>query len=105
MDIDSRSPSPGHEEDEERRSAVHAPVQGIGTVAAAQRALQEEGPRNRSPSPLRALYRSTTGKGVAFTDEDVTFLVKMLAYRKFVHIPASSPLLLILVLLQSPRAT
>jgi len=51
-------------------------------VAAAQRILQEEGVRNRSPTPPRALFRSTTGKGVAFTDEDVTFLVKFLAYRK-----------------------
>ena len=86
MDIDSRSPSPGHEADEERRGRTHLPVQGIGTVMAAQRALQEEGPRNRSPTPPRALYRSTTGKGVAFTDEDVTFLVKMLAYRKSVSL-------------------
>nr|GAT57667.1 predicted protein [Mycena chlorophos] len=39
-------------------------------------------PRNRSPSPPRSLFRSTTGKGVAFTDEDVTFLIRFLAYRK-----------------------
>jgi len=38
--------------------------------------------RNRSPTPPRALFRSTTGKGVAFTQEDVTFLVRFLAYRK-----------------------
>ncbi|KAF7315407.1 Phytanoyl-CoA dioxygenase [Mycena indigotica] len=28
--------------------------------------------RDRSPTPPRALFRSTTGKGVAFTDEDIT---------------------------------
>jgi len=38
--------------------------------------------RNRSPTPPRALFRSTTGKGVAFTQEDVTFLVRFMAYRK-----------------------
>ncbi|TFK44202.1 hypothetical protein BDQ12DRAFT_620089 [Crucibulum laeve] len=36
----------------------------------------------RSPTPPRALYRSTTGKGVAFTEEDVRFLVRFLEYRK-----------------------
>ncbi|CAA7260587.1 unnamed protein product [Cyclocybe aegerita] len=38
--------------------------------------------RNRSPTPPRALYRSTTGKGVAFTQEDVTFLIRFMNYRK-----------------------
>lgn len=38
--------------------------------------------RNRSPTPPRALFRSTTGKGVAFTPEDVSFLVKFLEYRQ-----------------------
>ncbi|KAF5348670.1 hypothetical protein D9758_006809 [Tetrapyrgos nigripes] len=38
--------------------------------------------RNRSPTPPRALYRSTTGKGVAFTDQDVTFLKRFMEYRK-----------------------
>lgn len=52
------------------------------TVASATRLIQEQGLRNRSPTPPRALFRSTTGKGVAFTDEDVAFLVKFLAYRK-----------------------
>ena len=41
--------------------------------------------RNRSPTPPRALFRSTTGKGVAFTKEDVSFLVKFLDYRKSVR--------------------
>ncbi|KAF9227456.1 hypothetical protein BS17DRAFT_465975 [Gyrodon lividus] len=57
---------------------------GPGIIAAAQQRLQQEGnqPRNRSPTPPRALFRSTTGKGVAFTDEDVTFLVRLMEYRK-----------------------
>ncbi|KAJ7084355.1 hypothetical protein B0H15DRAFT_848789 [Mycena belliarum] len=38
--------------------------------------------RNRSPTPPRALFRSTTGKGVAFTDDDITFLVRFMEYRK-----------------------
>jgi len=38
--------------------------------------------RSRSPTPPRALFRSTTGKGVAFTDEDVAFLIKLLDYKK-----------------------
>ena len=40
--------------------------------------------RDRSPTPPKALFRSTTGKGVAFTQEDVTFLVKLMEYRKLV---------------------
>ena len=36
--------------------------------------------RGRSPSPPRMLFRSTTGKGVAFTEADVTFLVRCLEY-------------------------
>lgn len=40
--------------------------------------------RDRSPTPPKALFRSTTGKGVAFTQEDVTFLVKLMDYRKLV---------------------
>lgn len=52
------------------------------TVASATRMIQEQGLRNRSPTPPKALFRSTTGKGVAFTDEDVSFLVKFLAHRK-----------------------
>ncbi|KAG5641274.1 hypothetical protein DXG03_005586 [Asterophora parasitica] len=39
-------------------------------------------PRHRSPTPPKALYRSTTGKGVAFTDEDINFLVRFMHYRK-----------------------
>ena len=52
------------------------------TVDSAERWMRENGIRNRSPTPPRALFRSTTGKGVAFTDEDVSFLVKFLAHRR-----------------------
>ncbi len=38
--------------------------------------------RSRSPTPPRALFRSTTGKGVAFTDEDIAFLIKLLDHKK-----------------------
>jgi hypothetical protein len=36
--------------------------------------------RTRSPSPPRMLFRSTTGKGIAFTAADVNFLVRYLEY-------------------------
>jgi hypothetical protein len=39
--------------------------------------------QGRSPSPPKALFRSTTGKGVAFTEEDVTFLKSFFEYRKY----------------------
>ncbi|KAI0743774.1 hypothetical protein C8Q80DRAFT_1183068 [Daedaleopsis nitida] len=54
---------------------------GPGAIAAAYRAVAADAQRARSPTPPRALYRSTTGKGVAFTDEDVIFLVRFLDYR------------------------
>ncbi|KAI0081891.1 hypothetical protein K474DRAFT_1681646 [Panus rudis PR-1116 ss-1] len=54
---------------------------GPGTVAAAKQIAAADINRDRSPTPPRALYRSTTGKGVAFTEEDVTFLVRFLEYR------------------------
>lgn len=76
MDVEGRSGSPGPE-DEDPEEAVPAML----TVDAAQRLLQDQG-RARSPTPPRALFRSTTGKGVAFTEEDVSFLCKFLAYRK-----------------------
>lgn len=56
-----------------------------GTIAAARRAAQADIGRTRSPTPPRALFRSTTGKGVAFTEEDVTFLVRFLDYRHRSH--------------------
>ncbi|KAF9568219.1 hypothetical protein CPC08DRAFT_702646 [Agrocybe pediades] len=51
-------------------------------MTAATAAAASAATRNRSPTPPRALYRSTTGKGVAFTQEDVTFLVRFMEYRK-----------------------
>ncbi|OSD04039.1 hypothetical protein PYCCODRAFT_1387675 [Trametes coccinea BRFM310] len=63
-----------------------APVaHGPGAIAAAYRAVDADLHRTRSPTPPRALYRSTTGKGVAFTDEDVIFLVRFLEYRSRQH--------------------
>ncbi|XP_006457343.1 hypothetical protein AGABI2DRAFT_229713, partial [Agaricus bisporus var. bisporus H97] len=43
---------------------------------------KSKGPRNRSPTPPRALFRSTTGKGVAFTTQDRDFLISFMAHRK-----------------------
>lgn len=61
-----------------------APVSGVhpGSIAVARQRSAQDIERTRSPTPPRALYRSTTGKGVAFTDEDVIFLVRFLEYRK-----------------------
>ncbi|KAF8232173.1 hypothetical protein L208DRAFT_1273288 [Tricholoma matsutake] len=67
--------------EEEEPIVHHGP--GLGIIAAAQARAAAVGPaRNRSPTPPRALFRSTTGKGVAFTDEDVTFLIRFMEYRK-----------------------
>lgn len=58
---------------------------GPGTIAAAHQPVQTDMTgvgRTRSPTPPRALYRSTTGKGVAFTDADITFLVRFMEHRK-----------------------
>ena len=59
------------------------PVPGVhpGSIASAKQRAAADLERTRSPTPPRALYRSTTGKGVAFTDEDVIFLVRFLEYR------------------------
>ncbi|PIL34225.1 transcription factor [Ganoderma sinense ZZ0214-1] len=58
---------------------------GPGAIPAAHRAAAQDIGRTRSPTPPRALYRSTTGKGVAFTDDDVIFLVRFLEYRTRQH--------------------
>lgn len=60
----------------------HIPIPGAapGTIAAAKLAAAADVNRTRSPTPPRALFRSTTGKGVAFTDEDVMFLVRFFEY-------------------------
>jgi hypothetical protein len=68
--------------EEEEAILHHGP--GPGIIASAQARAAAVGPaRNRSPTPPRALFRSTTGKGVAFTDEDVTFLIRFMEYRKY----------------------
>lgn len=43
--------------------------------------------KDRSPTPPRALFRSTTGKGVAFTAEDRDFLISFMDYRRSVSSP------------------
>ncbi|THH01438.1 hypothetical protein EW145_g6916 [Phellinidium pouzarii] len=98
MDVGSRSLSPPARQENvqfaevgevgdigEESEVISAPQlapEGLFTIAAAQNVIQERGLGNRSPTPPRALFRSTTGKGVAFTIEDVAFLCKFMAYRK-----------------------
>ena len=71
------------EEDEEAAIRSNA---GFGTtIAAAQDRIRADiAPRGRSPTPPRALFRSTTGKGVAFTVDDIVFLIRFMEYRKLV---------------------
>jgi hypothetical protein len=89
------SPDPDAEDpiviEEEALSSASATAPRASTAnvisAARLRARQaREAGCNRSPTPPRALYRSTTGKGVAFTDEDVTFLLRFMEYRKSVSV-------------------
>ena len=40
--------------------------------------------RTGSPVPPKILYKSTTGKGVAFTTADVQYLLDYLKYRRSV---------------------
>jgi hypothetical protein len=85
------------DQEEEEQQAVQAGP-GPGTIAAARHRVQAEGDqiRSRSPTPPRALFRSTTGKGVAFTDEDVAFLVRFMQYRKYVCVRCLMTIILIL---------
>lgn len=55
---------------------------GIINIRERVRVELTNGERERSPTPPRALFRSTTGKGVAFTDEDIAFLIKLLHHKK-----------------------
>jgi len=87
MNLD-RSESPTMDEDQEieEEAMMHSgPGPGPAPVAPphvpAPR-IDPSLPRNRSPTPPRALFRSTTGKGVAFTEEDINFLVRFMEYRK-----------------------
>ncbi|KAF9268660.1 hypothetical protein L218DRAFT_954111 [Marasmius fiardii PR-910] len=78
---ESPHPDGGDNDLEEEVSIQASPVPG--TIEAAHARIHSDTrTRNRSPTPPRALYRSTTGKGVAFTDEDVAFLVRFMEYRK-----------------------
>ncbi|KAF8876709.1 hypothetical protein CPB84DRAFT_1795712 [Gymnopilus junonius] len=67
------------EPDVQRVSSGAAVRLDMGAATAAALTASQ---RTRSPTPPRALYRSTTGKGVAFTQEDVNFLMSFLEYRK-----------------------
>ncbi|KAH9484961.1 hypothetical protein JR316_0001865 [Psilocybe cubensis] len=83
----SESPSVGDDLNMEMEAESTPRAQsGSGAIRldmnAANAAAASAPHRNRSPTPPRALYRSTTGKGVAFTQEDVNFLVKFMEYRK-----------------------
>ncbi|CAL1707063.1 unnamed protein product [Somion occarium] len=71
--------------DSETLQQLPTPGVGPSTIAVARQAAQADEGRARSPTPPRALFRSTTGKGVAFTDEDVIFLVRFLEYRNRTH--------------------
>ncbi|KAJ7346578.1 hypothetical protein DFH08DRAFT_868642 [Mycena albidolilacea] len=85
MNVDrSISPNPDGDDDEtEQPSAPSAPSgRPPGGSIHHLMHLDTTAPRNRSPTPPRALFRSTTGKGVAFTDADTTFLVRFLEYRR-----------------------
>lgn len=81
------SPPPEHEagpseqQVEEQETPASLSGYGPGAISAAYRAVGADVGRARSPTPPRALFRSTTGKGVAFTDADVIFLIRFLDYR------------------------
>ncbi|KAJ7132782.1 hypothetical protein C8R43DRAFT_1023321 [Mycena crocata] len=79
----SASPNPDGDDDEDIPAAQPGPS-GRPQGGSIQHLMQmvDLTPRNRSPTPPRALYRSTTGKGVAFTDDDILFLVHFMEYRK-----------------------
>lgn len=76
----SGEPEAGPPPESEYRAPL--PPAQMSPARPAQSAAPPERERERTPSPPRQLYRSTTGKGVAFTDEDVAFLVAYLAHRR-----------------------
>ncbi|KNZ80277.1 hypothetical protein J132_06703 [Termitomyces sp. J132] len=81
MNLDrSESPILEDEQEIEEEGMMHSGPGG--PMATPSQRMDPIPPRNRSPTPPRALFRSTTGKGVAFTDEDVTFLRRFMDYRK-----------------------
>ncbi|KAJ7188307.1 hypothetical protein C8R46DRAFT_1054320 [Mycena filopes] len=79
-----RSESPNADGDDEEDNAVGQSASSTRPTGGSIHNLMhmDAAPRNRSPTPPRALFRSTTGKGVAFTDADITFLVRFMEYRR-----------------------
>jgi len=79
-----RSPTPqiAAERDPENHDSALGAGPSIASIVTPHQPSENEPMRNRSPTPPKALFRSTTGKGVAFTDEDVNFLVRFMEYRK-----------------------
>ncbi|KAG6850441.1 hypothetical protein H0H93_013313 [Arthromyces matolae] len=81
MNLDrTDSPIPEEEHEIEEEGLIHPGP--TGSIATSSQRPDITPSRNRSPTPPRALFRSTTGKGVAFTEEDVTFLRRFMEYRK-----------------------
>ncbi|KAI0829693.1 hypothetical protein BC628DRAFT_1358248 [Trametes gibbosa] len=86
MPPESVEPEPGPSGQNGGQEELPPPVShGPNAIKAAYQAVAADIHRGRSPTPPRALYRSTTGKGVAFTDDDVIFLVRFLEYRSRQH--------------------
>jgi hypothetical protein len=67
----------GREEDAEMDEDGTIQVEGAGSSSTPGRKTTRSG----SPVPPKILYKSTTGKGVAFTSEDVQYLMDYLEYR------------------------
>jgi hypothetical protein len=65
------------EEDVEMDEDGTIQVEGAGSSSTSGRKTTRSG----SPVPPKILYKSTTGKGVAFTSEDVQYLMDYLEYR------------------------
>ena len=84
MNADRSPPPQGLEPEPDDEESLLNVGPGPGSMNAARQGgqLPAERARGGSPTPPKALFRSTTGKGVAFTDEDVTFLVQFMEYRK-----------------------
>ncbi|KAJ6499334.1 hypothetical protein C8R45DRAFT_982028 [Mycena sanguinolenta] len=85
MNVDrSASPNPDGDDDDSEQPVAHPAPSGRppgGSIHHLMH-LDTTAPRNRSPTPPRALFRSTTGKGVAFTEDDVTWLLRFMEYRR-----------------------
>ncbi|KAF7376115.1 hypothetical protein MSAN_00026400 [Mycena sanguinolenta] len=86
MNVDrSASPNPDGDDDDSEQPVAH-PAAPSGRPPGGSihhlMHLDSTAPRNRSPTPPRALFRSTTGKGVAFTEDDVTWLLRFMEYRR-----------------------